>query len=223
MFCCAGGAGVGYIRAGFDVVGVDIVRHKNAPYPVIEADALKLSPRWIAKNFDAVHASPPCQGYTLLRYAPGAKGAPRLLGEVRELLQSTGVPWVIENVAAAAREMRSDILLCGTMFALGAQGHELRRHRLFETNFGVAPLVCKHTDRPVIGVYGGHARNRAANHGGRRTKDTWIGGHTMAASEALGINWMTMAELSEAIPPAYTEYIGRYLKDALHTPWEKGY
>ncbi len=215
LYCCAGGAGMGYARAGFDVTGVDVVRHANNPHRVIVADALSLDPAWIAENFDAVHASPPCQGYSTMRHAPGAKGAPRLIGQTRELLQATGLPWVIENVEAAADEMRNPALLCGTMFGLEAQGHDLQRHRLFETSFPVAPLPCRHTERPVIGVYGGHARNRSAKHGGRGTKDTWDGGHKAAASEALGIDWMNLAEMSEAIPPAYTEYLGWQLRAAM--------
>lgn len=215
LFCCAGGAGMGYARAGFEITGVDVVKHANNPHTVIEADALALDPKWIAENFDAVHASPPCQGYTTMRHAPGAKGAPRLIGQTRELLQATGLPWVIENVEAAAPEMRNPLLLCGTMFGLGAQGHELQRHRLFETSFPVLPLACRHTERPVIGVYGGHARNRSAKHGGRGTKDSWAGGHKAAASEALGIDWMNLAEMSEAIPPAYTEYLGWQLRAVL--------
>lgn len=215
MFCCAGGAGAGYARAGFDVTGVDVVLHKNNPNRVIVSDALSLDPKWIAENFDAVHASPPCQGYTAMRHAPGAKGAPLLIGQTRELLKATGLPYVIENVEAAADEMRSPALLCGTMFGLGAQGHELRRHRLFETSFQVAPLACQHTDSPVIGVYGGHARNRSAKRGGRGTKDVWDRGHKATASEALGIGWMNLAEMSEAIPPAYTEYLGRRLMAAI--------
>jgi DNA (cytosine-5)-methyltransferase 1 len=142
---------MGYARAGFEITGVDVVRHQNNPHAVIVADALTLDPAWIAENFDAVHASPPSQGYTTMRHAPGAKGAPRLIGQTRELLQAAGLPWVIENVEAAAGEMRSPVLLCGTMFDLGAQGHDLQRHRLFETSFPVAPPQCRHTERPVIG------------------------------------------------------------------------
>ena len=101
------------------------------------------------------------------------------------------------------------VVLCGSMFGLGAQGCQLRRHRLFESNFNIPAPACAHDDRPVIGVYGGHARRRAKSAGGRGTKDKWDGGHKAAASEALGINWMTLGELSEAIPPAFSEHIGR--------------
>lgn len=215
LFCCAGGAGMGYARAGFDVTGVDVVEHKNNPHPVIVGDALAIDPAWIAANFDAVHASPPCQGYTAMRHAPGAIGAPRLIGQVRDMLQATGLPWVIENVEAAACDMHNPLMLCGTMFGLCAQGHDLQRHRMFEANFHLPRPSCHHSSRPVIGVYGGHARNRSAQHGGRGTKDEWIGGHKRAASEALGIDWMTLAELSESVPPAYTEWIGWNLRAAI--------
>jgi len=212
LFCCAGGAGVGYSRAGFDVTGIDVIRHARNPHAVIEFDALKVCPEWIAENFDAVHASPPCQGYSAMRNAPNAKGAPKLIAEVRSLLEKTGLPWVIENVEAARSEMNEPLKLCGTMFGLGVQGHDLHRHRLFESNFPIRHLNCNHSSRPVVGVYGGHARNRSARHGGRGTKDQWLGGHKVAASEAMGIDWMTLSEMSEAIPPAYTEYVGAQLK-----------
>lgn len=211
LFCCAGGAAMGYHLAGFDVVGVDINPQPRYPFAFIQHDALTLDPRFIA-SFDAIHASPPCQGYTDLRHAPGAKGAPRLIGKVREVLIASGRPYVIENVSGARSEMRDPITLCGSMFRLGAQGCELQRHREFECGgFPKPPHWCSHGANPVIGVYGGHARKRSAKHGGRGTRDVWEGGHKAAASEALGIDWMTLGELSEAIPPAYTRWIGLQL------------
>lgn len=211
LCCCAGGAGVGYARAGFEVTGVDVKRHKRNPHPVIETDALSLDPAWIRDNFDAAHASPRCQGYTSMRHAKGARGASQDIPAFRDLLEATGLPYVIENVEEAAWDMRSPVTLCGTMFGLGAQGCELQRHRLFEGNFPLTVPACNHSGGPVIGVYGGHARNRAARHGGRSTRDVWEGGHAAAASEAMGIDWMTLAEMSEAIPPAYTQFIGEQL------------
>lgn len=214
LFCCAGGAAEGYARAGFEVVGVDRDPQPRYPFTFVQADVLSLDPEWIA-SFDAIHASPPCQGYTAMRHAPGAKGAPRLIYEVRALLQATGRPYVIENVEEARDDMVNPGRLCGTMFGLGAQGHDLHRHRLFETNWKLIAPDCMHTSRPVIGVYGGHARCRSAKHGGRGTRDVWEGGHKAAASEAMGINWMTLGEMSEAIPPAYTRFIGQQLERAL--------
>ena len=216
LFCKAGGAGVGYAQAGFEVVGVDIEPQHRYPFAFIQADVMVLG-RGFLRMFDAIHASPPCQGYSALRHAPGAKGAPLLIDETRAMLESSGRPWVIENVEEARWAMRDPVLLCGSMFGLGAQGHQLQRHRLFETSFEVEPPACAHDDRPVVGVYGGHARRRSAKHGGRGTKDAWQGGHKAAASEALGIDWMTLSELSEAIPPAYTRWLGdRLMTQVLH-------
>lgn len=217
LFCCAGGAGTGYARAGFTVTGVDLEPQRRYPFAFVQRDVLSLSADWIRENFDAVHASPPCQGYTEM-VAPGQVGAPRLINETRALLEATGLPWIIENVEGARAAMRSPFVLCGTMFGLGAQGHELQRHRLFESNLDLATPACDHSARPVIGVYGGHARNRSAANGNRgSTRDVWAGGHSAAASEALGIDWMTLAEMSEAIPPAYTEFLGVQLASHITT------
>lgn len=216
LFCKAGGAGMGYVNAGFDVVGVDIEPQKRYPFDFIQADVLSLEPGFL-RMFDAIHASPPCQGYSAMRHAPGAKGAPLLIDQTRDLLAQSGLPWVIENVEEARWAMRDPVMLCGSMFGLGAQGHSLQRHRLFETSFRLVSPTCVHDGRPVVGVYGGHARRRSAKHGGRGTKDAWQGGHAAAASEALGIDWMTLGELSEAIPPAYTQWIGeRLMAQVLH-------
>jgi DNA (cytosine-5)-methyltransferase 1 len=204
LFCCAGGAGMGLHLAGFEVVGVDVARRPRYPFEFHQADALT----YPLGGFDLIWASPPCQGYTSMRHAPGAKGAPRLIAEVRNRMPA-GVPWIIENVEEARSEMRDPVLLCGSMFGLGAQGCRLQRHRLFECSFPVQRPECDHDERPVIGVYGGHARRRAASAGGRGTRDVWEGGHKAAASEAMGIDWMTLSEMSEAIPPAFSEYLGR--------------
>lgn len=210
LFCNAGGAGMGYHRAGFEVVGVDLEPQRNYPFAFIQHDALTLDRRFL-RSFDAIHASPPCQGYTGMN-APGQVGAPQLIDLTRRMLQVTGLPYVIENVEGAVWDMRNPITLCGSMFGLGAQGCQLRRHRLFESNIAIsAPSPCKHDARPVIGVYGGHARRRAASAGGRGTRDVWEGGHRAAMSEAMGMTWATCAEMSEAIPPAFTEHLGRQL------------
>ncbi len=209
LFCGAGGVTRGLQNAGFHVTGVDI---KPQPRYVgdrfIQSDVFALEPWLDLFQFDFIWASPPCQGYTAMRHAPGAKGAPKLISTVRRLLEATNTMWCIENVEEAAWDMRSPIMLCGSMFSLGSQGCELRRHRLFECNFPLSQPACQHGKRPVIGVYGGHARRRALSAGGRSTCDVWEGGHKAAASEALGIDWMTLQELSESIPPAYAKFIG---------------
>lgn len=204
LFCCAGGASMGLHRAGFEVVGVDIRPQPRYPFTFFQGEALKFP----LEGFDFIWASPPCQGYTELRHAPGTKGAPQLIDAVRNRLSARAVPWVIENVEDAKWAMRDPVLLCGSMFALGAQGCQLQRHRLFESNFYLPQPDCQHGPAPVIGVYGGHARKRSAKAGGRGTRDVWEGGHRAAASEAMGMDWATLAEMSEAIPPAYAEFIG---------------
>lgn len=205
LCCCAGGAAMGLWRAGFDVVGVDIEPQPRYPFMFIQADALEVRFR----GFDFIWASPPCQKHTAMKHAPGAKGDanPDLIAPLRERLKAAGVPWVMENVVGAP--LMEPMTLCGSMFGLGAQGCQLQRHREFESSFPIPTLECRHDERPVIGVYGGHARRRSAAAGGRGTKDVWEGGHKAAASEAMGIDWMTLGELSEAIPPAYSEHIGR--------------
>lgn len=205
LCCCAGGASMGLWRAGFDVVGVDIAPQPRYPFMFIQADALAVG----FQGFDFIWASPICQRFTAMKHAPGAKGDahPDMIEPLRERLKASGVPWVMENVEGAP--LLDPMMLCGSMFGLGAQGCQLQRHRLFESNFYIQRPACAHDDRPVIGVYGGHARRRSASSGGRGTKDIWEGGHKAAASKAMGIDWMTLSELSEAIPPAYAEHIGR--------------
>jgi DNA (cytosine-5)-methyltransferase 1 len=211
LYCSAGGAAVGYAQAGFtDITGVDIRPQPRYPFRCIQANVFDLTPEWIVANFDAVHASPICQGDTVLRHAPGTKSHPDLIGPTFDLLNATGKPYILENVEGARRKMRNPITLCGSMFGLGAQGCRLERHRLFSANFPILPVTgfCSHGERPVIGIYGGHARRRSARAGGRGTRDIWEGGHRSAASEALAIDWMTLAEMSESIPPAYTRWLG---------------
>lgn len=202
--CKAGGASVGLHRAGFRVIGVDKEPQPRYPYEFIQADALTHP----INDADFIWASPHCQGYTALRHAPGTKGRPKQIQHFKNCMPK-GVLWAIENVEEASWDMQDPVTLCGSMFNLGAQGCRLQRHRLIMTNFALTQPACAHDKRPVIGVYGGHARRRASSAGGRGTRDVWKGGHKAAASEALGIDWMTLAELSEAVPPAYAEYVGR--------------
>lgn len=210
LFCCAGGAAMGYHEAGFDVVGVDINPQPRYPFEFIQHDVMTLDDDFL-RQFDVVHASPPCQGYSDMRYAPGAKGAPRLIGAVRDKLIKSGKPYVIENVVGARSEMCAPIMLCGSSFGLMSHGCELRRHRLFESNYLLVGKKCEHSTKPVVGIYGGHARIRSAKHGGRKTRDPWPMGHKPVAQEVMGMDWATLAEMSEAIPPTYTKFIGEQL------------
>ena len=205
LFCCAGGAAVGYSRAGFDVVGVDLVWQFNYPFRFIEADALSLSPDWLA-TFDAIHASPPCQAYTALTSRTGTGHEwPQLIEPVREMLEATGRPYVIENVEGAP--LHNPITLCGTAF----EGLRVIRHRLFESNVGLLAPPCG--PHPLC-----HTLDKRKRHYG--LTDEWTdyvsvnggGNSTVAAArDAMGIDWMTKAELNESIPPAYTEHIGKQL------------
>lgn len=203
LFCGAGGAAVGYHRAGFDVIGVDINPQPNYPYEFHQADA----PEFLFDAYDkydpfvyvdAIHASPPCQAYSPLRHRTGEEYVD-LVDATRSLLEATGLPYVIENVPGAP--LRNPIVLCGSSFGLGANGRQLRRHRLFETNFPVMAMPCNHHGQP-IGVYG-------TGGGGQMTRG--YKGTPEEYREAMGIDWATRAEIAQAIPPAYTEFIGGFL------------
>ncbi|HVC46239.1 MAG TPA: DNA cytosine methyltransferase [Terracidiphilus sp.] len=205
LFCCAGGAGAGYAEAGFDVVGVDIDPQPNYPFAFIQTDALRLDPKFLS-TFDAIHASPPCQSYSDLAKRNGnADKWPRLIDPIRDILLRSGLPYMIENVEGAP--LRDPIILCGTMF----KGLRVLRHRLFEVNFPV--LTPKHGPHPKVHTFD----KRKAHYG--KTNDmidfvqvTGGGNCTIAAArDAMRIDWMTKNELNEAIPPAYTRFIGKQL------------
>lgn len=207
LFCKAGGATRGLQQAGFHVTGVDIKpQPRYCGDDFICADALApMTWDWRIHEFDFIWASPPCQAHTSMKTMPDAKDHVDLIPQTRALLKASGVPYVIENVVGAP--LVEPFTLCGSMFGLGAQGCRLERHRIFESSFHVTPPTHQHDGLPVIGIYGGHARRRSASAGGRRTKDVWEGGHRSAASEALQIDWATLEEMSEAIPPAYSRFI----------------
>lgn len=203
LFCGAGGAAMGYSRAGFDVVGVDLAPQPRYPFKFIQGDALNYLADH-ARSFDAFHASPPCQGHCSLRFMHNAKHHADLIPATRDALNLTNKPYFIENVPGA--KMINPVCLCGTMFGLGSDEAELRRHRLFESPFFVLQPCCQHgRERRVIGVYGGHGRDRRREANGQNFS-------TAARRRAMGIDWMTSQELSQAIPPAYTEFLGHQLQ-----------
>lgn len=204
LFCGAGGAATGYHRAGFDVVGVDINPQPHYPFEFVQADALEyLAPRlW---EFDAIHASPPCQHYSIARHInPGSQqNHPALVSETRTLLKATGLPWIIENVVGSP--LVNPAMLCGTMFGL-----KVFRHRLFETSFfWLAPNHPRHD--------GGTGASRGYSTGAEGYVCVAGNNYVRAAgARAMGIDWMrNRHEISQAIPPAYTEYIGRQLLEVL--------
>lgn len=217
LYCCAGGAGMGYHQAGFDVVGVDLRPQPRYPFEFIQADVLGLSPEFVA-SFDAIHASPPCQAHTAMKTMHNAKEHPDLIEPTRAMLKASGRPWIMENVVGAPLD--APILLCGTMFGLGVEDAELRRHRLFEASYPFLFVPeCQHGRRDTIGLYGGHVRNRRrvrtigvygeGARDSRRKFDKGVPDFTVEQGRiAMGIDWMTVAELSQAIPPAYTKWLG---------------
>lgn len=223
LFCCQGGASRGYADAGFDVVGIDIEPQPRYPFPFLQMDAVKALDEWLDgcpltfsdgrelmfADVQAIHASPPCQSFLNLGKVNRALGRdydyPNLIGPIRALLKETGKPYVIENVQDAAPHLVEPVRVCGT-----GLGRPLRRHRLFESNLRLEGVACEHSRftepkywtswRPngekrlatVVQVYG--------NAGGQHE---W--------PDAMGIDWMDRHGFVEAIPPAYTEHIGRQL------------
>lgn len=205
---------MGLHRAGFEVVGVDIRPQPRYPFEFHQADALTFP----LAGFDFIWASPPCQAHTAMKTMHNAREHADLIPATRDRLLASGVPYVIENVVGAP--LFDAFRLCGTMFGLGVEDADLQRHRIFEASFFVGMIPpCNHGARATIGVYGGHIRNRKRRTIGiygegvrdsRRKLDKGVPDFTVEQGrEAMGIDWMTVAELSQAIPPAYSEFIGR--------------
>ena len=192
LFCGAGGAAMGYHRAGFtDIVGVDIKPQKRYPFEFVLGDALEYCAEH-GHEFDMIHASPPCQAYSAMSHLSNGKH-PALIEQTRNMINEN--IYVIENVPGSP--LRDHVILCGSMFDL-----RLRRHRLFECSPSVLfpPAPCNH--------------NLTAPRSGRKPNDKQfysVVGHfsdIAGARIAMAIDWMTRDELAQAIPPAYTEYIG---------------
>jgi DNA (cytosine-5)-methyltransferase 1 len=215
LFCCEGGAAMGYHRAGFEVVGVDIDPQPRYPFEFHQGDALEFLAEH-GHEFDVIHASPPCQAYSVTKHTH-SKQHPELIGPTRDALLKVGRPYVLENVVGAPVE--NPLLLCGTMFGLRATDDDgtplrLERHRLFESSIYLhAPSPCYHDKRVQVGgVYSGGSSSI------ERAKYVRHGGYAPVASvrrDLMGMEWATMHGLNQAIPPAYTEFIGLQLMDAL--------
>ncbi len=196
LFCGAGGAAMGYHRAGFEVVGVDIHHQPNYPFEFIQSDALELA--FHPGDFDAIHASPPCQAYSTATVYRDRHAD--LYATTRTLLQATGLPYVIENVIGAP--YRSGFILCGSMF-----GMRVRRHRNFESSELMLRPECRHEEqgRPITVTGEGGAFS--GRHSLRVSKFQW--------GDLMGMPWATPAEIAQAIPPAYTEWIGSRLLEVI--------
>lgn len=205
LCCKQGAASMGYYLAGFDVVGIDREPQPRYPFPFIQADLRDLDPQWIADNFDAVAGSPPCWDHSVLKHRTGLDYED-FIPETRALFEATGLPYVIENVEGAP--LKDPLTLCGTQF----DGLRVKRHRLFESNVPLTP--------PRPHPTGGHPLHytldkRKAHYG---LLDEWTafvsvngGGNCSkaAASDAMGgLDWMTKDGMNQAVPPAYTHWIG---------------
>lgn len=197
LFCGAGGAAMGYHQAGFEVVGVDIKHQPRYPFEFHQGDALEFL-RKHGHEFDVVHASPPCQGYSYCTPTTHKDKHPKLIAATREALQEVGRPYVIENVAGARRDLINPLMLCGSQFGL-----KIWRHRYFEIwpEMPIASLPdCDHSFIPVL--ISGTTRRK-----GFPRKDP----SAAVRREALQTPWMTTTEMDEAIPPAFTRFIGEQL------------
>jgi DNA (cytosine-5)-methyltransferase 1 len=213
LFCKAGGAGKGYADAGFTVVGVDIEPQARYPFEFHQADALEFA-RKVLGEFDAIHASPPCQAFTTLLPLARATGSTRehadLIAETREILRRSRRPYVIENVPGAPLE--APVTICGSSLGL-----DLRRHRQFESNIPLLVPPCAHGwQTPRFEVRMGQPNSRS---NGKDRKNplspvvTVVGNSVLAdeARRAMQMPWATRDECSQAVPPAYTELIGLQL------------
>jgi DNA (cytosine-5)-methyltransferase 1 len=208
LFCGAGGAARGYADAGFTVVGVDLVRQPHYPYEFHRADAFEFLKAY-GREFDAVHASPPCQAYSKGAGRAGTRALhPQLILATHWLFRSIGRPWVIENIEQAAGELPGGAMLCGSQFGLG-----VFRHRIFWSSFGYVPKAVHDHGDGRIGD--GRYVTVTGSSGGRSIRDGIQHGRKADWQRAMGIDWMTNKEMSQAIPPAYTEHVGWQLGAAI--------
>lgn len=211
LFCGAGGCSVGYVRAGFEVIGVDISAHPDYPYELIVKDALRVLDH-IPTDVYFVHASPPCQAYTTMSNRWRGTGGVTdtrvpLIHLVRGLLQQWGGPYVIENVPGARKHMRNPVTVTG-----GAFGLKVHRPRLFESNLPIHGISAP-VPVDTIGVYGKLDGRRLWTH--KDGTELRCAKTLEQGRRAMGIDWMSWEDLTEAVPPAYTDFIGRQVIDYL--------
>jgi DNA (cytosine-5)-methyltransferase 1 len=206
LFCKAGGAGMGIAQAGFEVTGIDIEPQPNYPFEFIQGDALTTSIEWL-RGFDFIWASPPCQFATAYkRRKDHVKPSENLIPKTRALLLATGIPFVIENVAGARSELRDPVQLCGSSFGL-----DIRRHRLFEAHgFTIPEIPCDHAWQTPRFPCATNRKNP------RSTLEIGVYRIPLATQKRGmgGCDWMTLKELSAAIPPVFAKHIASQLMPA---------
>jgi len=206
LFCAAGGASAGYDSAGFDIIGVDHEPQPHYPFQFVQCDVFEFLAQGLPAGVKVIHASPPCQLFTQASHIQGAGKHVNLIPETRTWLRALGLPYVIENVPGAPL-IRPD-MICGRALGLG-----VKRHRLFECTIRLETPPCP-PGHPGewYSVFGRSVRARGASiHDREPTIGIDVG------RRAMGITWMNRAELSQAVPPAYTELIGRQLMKTLST------
>lgn len=198
LFCGAGGAAMGYHRAGFDVTGVDLADQPRYPFTFHRGDAMT----WPLDGYDVIHASPPCQHYSTATGA-GRVNHPDLYAATVARLDAAGAVWVVENVVGAPTGWA--VILCGSMFGL-----RVRRHRTFEASIMLLAPPCDHRAQGTpLGVYGNGGGGRYPGHGGTKA-------HRHEYAGLLEMPWATPREAVQAVPPAYTEYVGLQLLEHVH-------
>lgn len=207
LYCGVGGASVGYHQAGFEVYGVDLKHGKRYPFIYMRADVLQvLQDEEYINQFDVIHASPPCQTHSITKHLRNAQGKTTskidLIPQTRAALIASGKPYIIENVPGSP--LIDPVQVCGSSFGL-----KVRRHRLFESNIPLVGSKCDHKaqGRP-IGVYG--SLNDEIPKGGKTAATI------DEARKAMGMDWAIWTELVEAIPPAFTKYVGLQVMRLLH-------
>jgi DNA (cytosine-5)-methyltransferase 1 len=188
---------MGYHQAGFEVVGVDISPQPHYPFVCHQGDAMV----WPLDGFDVIHASPPCHAHSALGSFRTGHGTAWMLSATRDRLERSGLPWIIENVERAA--MPDALVLCGASFGCETDGYVLRRHRRFASSEPLTAPPCACRGRRILGVYG--------HGGGTKSNAKGVSANAAEARALMGIDWMTRREMSQAIPPAYTEHLGRQL------------
>lgn len=218
LCCKAGGASVGLKQAGFDeVVGADIKPQPRYPFQFILANVLTLSPEFI-QSFDFVWASPPCQKHTEMKTMHNTLEHECIIDPLRELLIEAGVPWAMENVPGAP--LRDPVRLCASSLCPDCDGYYMQRHRIVETSWGMnyAPPCNHRRSLAVLGMYGDHIRDRRRRPG---SKARGLEDPALSTAQAItGIDWMTLNEMSEAVPPSYSRFVAQdWMRSVRFKPW----